>query len=67
MKYIAFNRVYFSVKEWMMCNRLNYTKFDDCSIRVHQPNNITNAPINIMPHYPPPGLYRGKGGAFDLF
>ena len=32
-------------------------------------NNCTgaNAPINIMPHYPPPGLYRGKGGAFDLF
>ena len=25
------------------------------------------APINIMPHYPPPGLCRGKGGAFDLF
>ena len=25
------------------------------------------APINIMPNYPPPGLYRGKGGAFDLF
>ena len=25
------------------------------------------APINIMPHYPPPGLYRGIGGAFDLF
>ena len=20
-----------------------------------------------MPHYPPPRLYRGKGGAFDLF
>ena len=26
-----------------------------------------NAPINVMPHYPPPGPYRGKGGAFDLF
>ena len=25
------------------------------------------APINIMPHYPPPRLHRGKGGAFDLF
>ena len=25
------------------------------------------APINVMPHYSPPGLYRGKGRAFDLF
>ena len=25
-----------------------------------------NAPTNIMPHYPPPGLYRGKGGRFDF-
>ena len=28
---------------------------------------IANAPINVMPHYPPPGPYRGKGVAFDLF
>ena len=27
----------------------------------------TYAPINIMPHYPPPRLCRGKGGPFDLF
>ena len=25
-----------------------------------------NAPINIMPHYPPPGQCRGNGGVFDL-
>ena len=23
------------------------------------------APINIMPHYPPSGLHRGRGGEFD--
>ena len=26
----------------------------------------TYAPINIMPHYPPPGQCRGNGGVFDL-
>ena len=23
---------------------------------------LTNAPINVMPHYPPPGHHRGQGG-----
>ena len=30
-------------------------------------SRVVNAPINIMPHYPPPGQCRGKGGAFNLF
>ena len=25
------------------------------------------APINVMPHYPPPGLCRGKGGHLTCF
>ena len=27
----------------------------------------SNAPINIMPHYSPPGLYRGKVGHLTCF
>ena len=57
---------------------LSYIHFfiNDSTLYLHNAQIVVNpthyihadyAPINNMPHYPPPGLYRGKGGAFDLF
>ena len=36
------------------------------TVKITRSLYINNAPINIMPHYPPPGQCRGNGGAFDL-